>query len=379
MTTPRCQSGSRRSRTKVAAVISGVMRWILLLGLAACGSVGAPGKSRLRVERLGPEPLPLLMLGEDRLVLDGEAGTLARVGDGGVVRWKREIPGSMVQVKAPGDELWFLAREDIWRTEIVRIDAARGLELGRAPTPRSLGSWLQRGAALYNVDSYAVARVDPATGNHLWEVKGDFVEFHAQPAPSALWVRCKGGVCGFAADSGALIATLPDASWPMLTPDGGTLVLQGEHAAGVYDAATGALRWSASEAPGARLAKTAVTERWLAVLSSGSDDDDPDHVQVFAIGGGAPVWSVSSAKGAYLEYVAAGGDLVVWYDSKDAAIHAVRLPDGARAKVYQLHETFVMATEATGMAPAVPDSAPEVEGDRVLVKDFGKVHGFRVY
>jgi hypothetical protein len=80
-------------------------------------------------------------------------------------------------------------------------------------------------------------------------------------------VRCKGGVCGFAADSGAMIATLPHANWP----------------------------------------------------------------------------------------------------------------DGARAKVYQLRETFVMSTDATGMAPAVPDGAPEVEGDRVLIKDFGEVRGFRVY
>ena len=74
-----------------------------MLGLAAWGCAGAPGKSRLRVERLAIEPSTLLMLGGDLLVFDGEAGTLARVGDGGVVRWKREIPGSMVQVTAPGD------------------------------------------------------------------------------------------------------------------------------------------------------------------------------------------------------------------------------------------------------------------------------------
>lgn len=352
-------------------------RWILLLGLAVCGCAGA-GKSRLRVEQLGPQPSILLMLGGDRLVFDAEAGTLARVGDGDVVRWTREMPGAMVQVAAPGDELWFLARSDDWRTEIVRIDPAHGLELGRAPVQRTLGRWLQRGPALYYVDSFAVARVDPATGNYLWEVKGSFSEYDAQAAPSALWVPCAGGMCGFAADSGAPIATLPRANWPMLTPDGATLVLQGEHAAGLYDAATGALRWSAPEAPGASLSKTAVSERWLAVLSNGSDDD-PDHLQVFAIGGGAPVWSVSSARGAYFEYIAAGGDLVVWYHSKDTAIHAVRLPDGARARVLELHESFVWSTDAQGWGPAVPDGPPAVEGDRVLVTDFGKVYGFRVY
>jgi len=288
------------------------------LTLAACGA-GASGKNRLRVEPLGPD-------------------------------------------------------------DIARIDAAKAPKLKRPHSEYDFGGWFERGDALYHVDSYEVSRVDPATGNDVWSVKGGFVEYDAQAGPVALWVRCDGGVCGFAADSGAVVATLPHANWPMLTPDGTTLVLQASDGATVYDAATGKLKWTAPAATAdTKVNKTAVSDRWLAVLSSGGADDVPDHVQVFAIGGGKPVWSVSSAKGKYLEYIAAGGDLVVWYDSGSSAIHAVRLPDGARAKVYQLHEKFVLSTDASGTAPAVPDGAPEVDGDQVLVKDFGNVHGFRVH
>jgi len=294
------------------------MRAMLLIALAACGA-GSSGKARLRVEPL-----------------DDAAAAAPRPG--------ADLP------KVPETER------------------------------RSYGSWLRRDGALYHVDSYEVARVDPVTGNDVWSVKGEFSQYDAQAGPATVWVPCDRGVCGLAAATGAPVATLPHANWPMLTPDGTTLVLQAPDGAGVYDAATGTLKWKAPPATAnTRVNKTAVSDKWLAVLSSGRTDDDPDHVQVFAIDGGKPVWSVSSATGKYLEYVAAGGDLVVWYDSGDAGIHAVRLPDGARAKVFQLRETFVLSTDASGMAPAVPDEAPRVEGDRVMVKTFDKVHAFRVY
>src|SRR5690349_8706540 len=116
----------RVSRVKQEVGVA-AMRAMLLLALAACGA-GASGKNRLRVEPLGPD-------------------------------------------------------------EIARIDAANAPKLKRPHREYDFGSWFELGDALYHVDSYEVSRVDPATGNDLWSVKGGFVEYDAQAGPVALWVR----------------------------------------------------------------------------------------------------------------------------------------------------------------------------------------------
>jgi outer membrane protein assembly factor BamB len=346
--------------------------------LVACGA-GSVGGKRLQVEAVPAaraEP-PIDGWNGDRLVSAAEGAELTRVAPDGAVRWRVAASGWVV--RRSRDEVWTLGDNGHHQPVITRIDGASGKVLSTALGTDTIGSWVVRDGALYHADSYAVARVDPATGQDVWRVRGDFVEYDAQAAPSAFWVRCKAGVCGFRADSGAPIATLPPASWPMLTPDGGALVLQSEHAADIYDAATGQRSWSAAVPAGERVNKTAVTDRWVAVLSD-EQEGEVDHLRVFARGGGDAVWSVASKPGKYLEYIAAGGDLVVWYDSGNAAIHAVRLPDGARARVFQLHETFVMSTDATGTAPAVPDHAPEViGGDIVVVTHFDQPEVFLVH
>jgi outer membrane protein assembly factor BamB len=349
------------------------MRSVIVLTLLACVSCG--GGHGLRITAVSGDAAAATMLfaDGDRLIFDGK--TVARVAYNGRARWQIDAPGWLVS-SPDSEELWFIDTDAHRSTTVVRVAAMTGAVLSQSGATSSIGHWVSSRSALYRVDSYTVDRVDPRTGSPLWSVHGAFVEHEPQAAPNALWIRCGGGVCGFAAVNGAPIATLPAANWPMLTPDGTTLVLQARDAALAYDSTTGALQWSAPVPTGSIVAKTAVSDRWVAILSS--DADHVDRLQVVTRATGAPVWSIIGTRGHYLEYIAAGGNLVAWYDDRDSSIRVAHMPDGATARVMQLHEGFVFSIDASGVAPAIPDHAPSILDNVVRVTRFDNVFAFRV-
>lgn len=361
------------------------MRSLLLVAIAiavaACSSAGG-GSHNLHVEQLAvPEPLDII--GSDLLAAGSGGSDLARVSPDGSTRWTSTALG--LWLLAPGEPHAYVvtAHDAHYKQTIIDVDLATGQATHTSPPfDEHFDAWVRGGPSLYRVSDYDVARVDPATGAILWTAAGRFNQYQAKPSAAALWIQCGASLCGFAAADGHDLGKVPFGTWLQLTPDGGTIATGDGATLRTYDARTLRPGWqTTSPATGATVTKIVASDRWIVErvdVIPRSDPNVPDTtLRVHRRDTGAEVWSIHRAnERSYLEYMAVGGDLFVFYDSRDAALHAVHLPDGASDVAYQLHSKYVLSTDANGTAPAVPDGPPTVSGDLVLVRDFG--HGFVV-
>jgi hypothetical protein len=136
--------------------------------------------------------------------------------------------------------------------------------------------------------------------------------------------------------------------------------------------------WTYKGQPNTVISSIATSDRWIAVLVVSKTSGGGQTVRILQGADGKPVWSHRSKTDHFLGYVAAGGDLVAYYDSKDTSLHAVHLPDGKTAAVYRFESGLAIGTERVGIAPAVPEKPPLIDGDIMIVYDAPIRRAYRV-
>jgi hypothetical protein len=350
------------------------MRSLALLFLAATGCI-----TRLPVTEVWTPPDH-----DDGTALVGAVdGDLIFFRDGHVARdgkvaWISDAtPGWYGAPATPGGDLFVITRGEGDAWTIQRIAAATGTVTRVPLVENDDDGWYGRGAELYGIRTYdhRLRRIDAATGATLWT--HDDVGYEVHVGDGVVWIGCEVGLCGLAAATGERVATAPATSWPKLTEDGRSLVVALDTEIRVIGARTGVLERTIPLPAGVTMDRVAASDRWIAATAH-AGPTETDTLLVYARDTGALAWRHTTRKGSYLGYAAAYGDLVVYYDSLDETIHAVRPSTKKTGRVVEMHGALVISTDASGIAPAIPDAAPEIAGDVVLVKNFDRVSGYRV-
>ncbi len=368
---------------RVAAATAAMAAMAAMAACAGAGGGGAGAAGALRVSVVwGAEAPPAIGVVDGDLIVAEPTGIARVTPPGRAARWTTgaDARGQWLLPAHGGGEAFVVTAPDAsYHVSLLRVDLRDGSIKARASIEANTGTWVRGGDALFVADSYQLRRVDVATGAVTWSVSGGFNPYQVLAGPDRVWIGCTQGLCAYAAATGAAAGTLAGEPFAIATPDGRTILSPTGDAIVATDAATQRTVWSAPAPPGEMTSKVAASDRWVAVLSVARGTANNVHaVTVYARADGRRVWSYRSAPDKYLEYLAAGGDLVAYYDSGDTAIHAVHLPDAKVGLVDQQHEAFVMSTDATGVAPAVPDHAPEIAGDYVMVTSFDRTITYRV-
>jgi len=353
-----------------------------MLAAASCSSLGG---RRLHVERVwedaknasGPSHAPLDVIDGDLLLLGADG--LKRIDPRtGTARWRTVLTGIYLPADAPGGDVLVVEIGDDGTafsthdtaTSVARVRVADGAITGRSPVALDENhglAFLRRDDSLYALDDGLAARLDD--GKPRWSIK-DAQEFHQLTTRDALWVYCSEGLCGHAFEDGRRIGALHvPPGWAAGHRNGDLVVTIGNKLT-AHDAATLATRWQHAH-PGFVFGKVVASERWIAAIAQEEGVVDGVHeLTVHRASDGAVVWRRATKRGRYLEYLAADGDLVAFFDSGDSSIHAVHLPDGAEAVVEKMSGRFVLSTDASGMAPAVPDQAPMIRHGHIFIQNW---------
>jgi hypothetical protein len=354
----------------------GVRLSSVLVLAAACGSV--PEAQLVREPSDATDaPRVLAVLGSDVLLRHGDE--LERVDPaGGAVRWKASAPGYSIAPPAPG------ARAEIWvfGDELLRINSENGMNAGATPLPTTgYGKWMRAADTLLRLSQYGLTAHDLADGAERWKVDGELSEYHYSVSRDAIWVFRDSTLCGYGLDDGAERGCVPASAGTAKAIPGGDLVLVQTGAELIaYDARrTKEIAWRTPVTAGQETRDLAVGADWILATSiQRGARNGPYELFALRTSDGARMWQRSSQPGIYFGYLGVDGNLISWYDSGDTTQWALRLPSGPATRIHEFKKTFVMATDATGVAPAVPDGDPRVGGDLVVITDFDRDWVYRV-
>ncbi len=357
------------------------------LALSACGACSRG----LRVDTVWQpreDAVAVARIGDDLLVAEGD-DLVRMAASGHAERWRAHAWGQVLPPATDAGEIYVVGGTrprdpNLFepQTDLIRLDAATGAVRGTTELHDVSGPWLRLGDALISADDYkGVTCVDGRTGSVRWRSPLGASNFQLHLTRDAAWIPCKPGLCAVALADGSDRGHIPAITYSAASSaDGDVLIASAENGSAVvaYDARDLHEIWRASLSPDQSINKLAVSADWVAVISSQRDVPNGVHrLWTWSAADGKPSWQRTVPAGKYLGYLGLDGDLVVYYDSGDASFHAVHLPDATRARVRKFHETFVLSTDASGMAPAVPDGDPRVDDPFIFVKSWDKVTVYR--
>lgn len=363
---------------------------------------GCRTKSELRVERIGTSDVqPFAIVGGD--VLAVHHGLVERLGPDGQLRWRTAATGTWAVPRGSGPAFVATKMEQKQKTSLLEVDMTTGIVTPRGNLDGSQwNDWYRVGDALIGMDSSELNRVDPATQTILWSKYVDGFGTKIMPGGDRIWVGNQRTTRGYSIADGSFreLAVGYESS---LTPDGLTLVTDFGDNVVAFDTHSLQRTWTRPGPPpvGTGVKALAASDRWVLALFS-SMVTRMDTLIAYRRSDGELVWwhsiskrhaeeerswiSLESRKELtgedlyqeYFGYIAAGGDLIAYYDSRDSAIHAVHLPDGKTAVVHKFISRMVLSPERSGISSALPHKASVIDGDIILVNDFGDITAYRV-
>lgn len=347
------------------------------LALLAVG-IGCRADSGLRVERIGTDDdRPFAIVGGDVLLDNGHQ--IERVGPGGTVRWRSEARGKWA-IPRGGTRSAFVVgvSENVSKAPLLDVDLATGVPRRRCVIrPGAYAQWYRFDDVLMLADLGSLERIDINTCDYVWS-KIDAGTPVDLPTSDEFWVHRTYKVSAFAIADGSK-REMDAGTWVSITPDGRTLVTDFGASVAAFDTKSLRRTWTYPGRPDTAISSVAASDRWIAVESIEANvANSRVTVTVLRRSDGKPVWSHRSSRGQFLGYVAAGGDLIAYYDSEDTSLHAVHLPDGKTGIVQKFERGFFISTERSGIAPAVPDKAPRIDGDLMIVYDTPTTRAYRV-
>lgn len=349
-------------------------RWVGLLALG----IGCRAEHGLVVERIGSDAVqPFAIVGGDVLVDTGSY--IERLRPDGVVRWRSNARGNWA-IPRSGELSAFVeaVSDNVSRTSLLEVNMETGVSKAHCSIrPRGVGAWHRVGEALVVAnDIGSVERIDPSTCQEMWWDPGD-----GNPVDHStrdeFWVAGARKVRALAIADGAK-REMNAGTWVSITPDGRTLVTDFDPTVAAFDTQTLRRTWTYAGRPHTAIAAIAASDRWIAVASKEYVTNSRVTLTVIRRSDGTPVWSHRSSRDHFLGYIAAGGDLVAYYDSEDASLHAVHLPNGKTGIVQKFESGVFLSTERAGIAPAVPEKAPRIDGDIMIVYDTPTARAYRV-
>lgn len=349
----------------------------LSYGLLVWVATGCRPDPALRVERIGNYAVtPFAIVQGDVLADDGSA--VQRLGPDGTVKWRSNARGEWAIPRGGVGSAFVVAESDsVDKAPLLEVDLATGMSRLRSTVrPASYGKWYLVGDVLMLAEAGMIERINPDTGTELWmEGAGEGVPL-TMVAEHELWGGGAYKLLGYSVVDGAK-REMNGGTWASITPDGRTLVTEFGSDIAAFDMRSLQRTWTHVGDRHTVIASIAASDRWIAVQSQ-EQSGSRHMVTVYQRSDGKPVWSHRSAKGKFLGYIAAGGDLIAYYDSSDSSLHAVHMPDGKSAVVYRYEGGMYISTERAGIAPAVPDEPPMIDGDIMIVSDDPIKRAYRV-
>lgn len=309
-----------------------------------------------------------------------DTGTqIERVGPDGTVRWRSDARGNWA-VPLIGSRSAFVEgdSDSVDHAPLFDVNLDTGVQRMRCTINPSIFAERYRfGEALIIAQGNgAIERIDPDTCEDVWRKYGDGRPMDHFTADE-FWVYGARKVRAFAIADGAT-REMDSGTWVSITPDGRTLVTDFGPTVAAFDTTSLQRTWTYPGRPNTGIAAIAASDRWVAVESMENVTNSRVTVTVLRRSDGKPVWSHRSSKGQFLGYIAAGGDLIAYYDSEDTSLHAVHLPEGKTGIVQKFERGVFLSTEGAGIAPAVPDKAPKIDGDIMIVYDTPTHRAYRV-
>lgn len=339
--------------------------------------MGCRSKQGLRVERIGTYAIePFAVVAGD--VLASDSSQVLRLAPDGTVKWRSSTKGAWAIPRGSTGSAFVVAQSDnVDKAQLLEVELATGVSRPRSTVrPRIYDKWYRVGDALFVVYAGMIERIDPDTGQELWTKSADGAPI-GMSANDEFWIKGPFRLRGYSLVDESK-REITSGTWASMTPDGATLVT--DFGADVIAVDTRSLErtWAHSGESNMAIIAIAASDHWIAVASQEKKQKARITVTVYRRSDGKQVWSDRSDKDEFFGYIAAGGDLVAYYDSSDAALHAVHMPDGKSAVVHQFAGGLSVSTERVGMAPAVPDGPPKIDGEIIIVNDDPVKRAYRV-
>lgn len=347
------------------------------VGILALG-IGCRAEHGIVVQRIGSDAVqPFAIVGGDVLVDTGSH--IERLRPDGVVRWRSDARGNWaIPHRGMGSAFVEGVSDSVDHAPLFDVDLDTGVSRTRCTIDPSIFAERYRfGDALVVAQgSGSIERIDPDTCDYVWSKYSD-----GRPVDHStrdeFWVAGARKVRALAIADGAK-REMDAGTWVSITPDGRTLVTDFDPTVAAFDTQTLRRTWTYAGRPHTAIAAIAASDRWIAVASKEYVTNSRVTLTVIRRSDGTPVWSHRSSRDHFLGYIAAGGDLVAYYDSEDASLHAVHLPDGKTGIVQKFESGVFLSTERAGIAPAVPEKAPRIDGDIMIVYDTPTARAYRV-
>lgn len=297
--------------------------------------------------------------------------------DGRTVWHVDDLDGEWLLPRTDNGAAWIIGRQPSGTT-LTTIDVQSGKKVGSVVLPWGIGKFVRSGEGLFDVSS-GVRRLDPKDGSIMWEARAQsaaaFAESQTLVTDEFVFLQCDVGLCAFRTKDGAQQYTLEiEASAPRAaTPDGRSFLRVHGGKLISTNAESRKTEWQIDVPKGRVATKLAASDQWIAMLSVSSGDNQTSMLSILRRSDGKRVWNRESSRNTYFEYVAAGSPFVVYFDSADASVHAVAVPQGVDAPIHKLREVGVFSEHASGAAPAVPSASPETLGNVVIVHELTPV------
>jgi hypothetical protein len=349
-------------------------RWVGILALG----IGCRAEHGIVVQRIGSDAVqPFAIVGGDVLVDDGKH--IERLAPDGAVRWRSDARGKWAMPHSGvGSAFVVGVSTSVDEAPLLDVNLDTGLSKTRCTIdPSAFAEWYRFGEVLIVANGIgSVERIDPTTCQDMWwdPGNGNPVDHSTR---DEFWVAGARKVRALAITDGAK-REMDAGTWVSITPDGRTLVTDFDASVAAFDTETVHRTWTYPGRPHTAIAAIAASDRWIAVASKEYVTNSRVTLTVIRRSDGTPVWSHRSSQSQFLGYIAAGGDWVAYYDSEDASLHAVHLPDGKTGIVQKFESGVFLSTERAGLAPAVPDKAPRIDGDIMIVYDTPTARAYRV-